>query len=405
MNSATPFHLRRLGELDALRCVAMSMVIAQHSSILPFGWMGVWLFYVISGFVVTNSLMTQGEGRGFGSRLRDFYVRRGARILPIYLAYVLIGFVVSGLISHSFEWLKLASFLLFFNNYLASFGAGFYDNWPIAHLWTISAEMQFYFLYAPLFLVLSRRSITVILLVIIALSPAARILAGMLLSSYETDTGRIAYQIYSASFLHFDAFGVGGLLAIHRAWATSPRRARALLGIGLGAMALYAAVYLGISLGVHHQTGISALKNIISGIAFGDYHEGFLYSAVDLLAAGVVAAAIGVGGKWTAVLRLPPLQWIGRVSYGGYVYHALVLSVLGVAWRSFAAPLKLQGVERFEGVVVFLCAYPTVLLIAGLSYARLERPLIAAANGWMRRRALPADTVGSRLPAEPGSAR
>jgi peptidoglycan/LPS O-acetylase OafA/YrhL len=403
MNSTTPSHPRRLGELDALRCLAMSAVIAQHSTILPFGWMGVWLFYVISGFVVTNSLMTQGQGLRFGVRLRDFYVRRCARILPIYLLYATVGFVVSGLLSHGFEWLKLASFLLFFNNYLAPFGDGFYDNWPIGHLWTISAEMQFYLLFAPLFLLASRRRVTLVLLVIVGLSPAARILAGMLLSRYETDTGRIAYQIYSASFLHFDAFGLGALLAIHRTWATSPRRSRVLLGLGLGAMALYASVYVSLSLWGHHRTGLSAFKNIISGIAYGDYHEGFLYSAVDLLAVGVLAAAISGAGRWTAALRLAPLQWIGRISYGGYVYHLLALAAVEAVLQFLAVPLGLAQLGRFRGVLLFLGVYPTVLVLAQLSYTRLEAPLIALGGRWIHRRAV-VPAVESPLPAESGSA-
>ena len=81
----------RIGQIDALRAFAMTAVIAQHCGILPFGWLGVWLFFVISGFVVTESLMARKDISGIGRRLFQFYVRRIARIWPIYLIFLCCG--------------------------------------------------------------------------------------------------------------------------------------------------------------------------------------------------------------------------------------------------------------------------------------------------------------------------
>ncbi len=153
----------------------MTGVVAQHCGLLPFGWTGVWLFYVISGFAITSSLLS--SGRTAHSRLfivRNFYVRRCLRIWPLYFVFVLanmIAAVIAGreCVLASAPW--LATFTYNFRMMLHD------DHWAtIGHLWTISVEEQFYFIFPFLFAFLSRRRPAPALWICIMASPLLRFL-------------------------------------------------------------------------------------------------------------------------------------------------------------------------------------------------------------------------------------
>src|ERR1700722_3987577 len=98
---ATPATTGYVSELDALRGLAMTWVVAQHCKLLPFGWTGVWLFFVISGFAITSSLLA--SDRTPHSRLflvRNFYARRCLRIWPLYFLFVLANMVAAVVTQH-----------------------------------------------------------------------------------------------------------------------------------------------------------------------------------------------------------------------------------------------------------------------------------------------------------------
>ena len=82
----------RVLEIDGLRAIAMTMVIAQHCGLLPFGWIGVWLFYGISGFVITRGFI-QDESHPISivRRYGNFMLRRFFRIVPVYVLYIAIN--------------------------------------------------------------------------------------------------------------------------------------------------------------------------------------------------------------------------------------------------------------------------------------------------------------------------
>src|SRR2546423_10298585 len=85
----------RIAEVDGLRAVAMTMVIAQHCGLLPFGWIGVWLFFVISGYVITRGFVADQKAADAAStRFIDFMRRRFFRIVPVYVAYILLNVAI-----------------------------------------------------------------------------------------------------------------------------------------------------------------------------------------------------------------------------------------------------------------------------------------------------------------------
>lgn len=348
----------------------MLAVIALHTHLMPFGWMGVWLFYVISGFVVTTSLAAHGAGAGKGAETLAFYVRRAARILPIYLLYVAAGMVVCWLWLGGVNGQAFASLFLMYNNFADAFGNGFAVGWPVGHLWTISVEWQFYLLFGVFFIWAPRRWVLGACLATIAAEPFLRLMAGAVLLRHQPPL-EAAFSLYSFSLLHFDAFAMGVLLALLRerlTWRHGLLGAAAALVL----LAAYVLAYASID-HAHGARGLAVFRNLVSGILIGDGREGPLYSIVDLAAASVVILALDER------LALPllgsrALQFVGRISYGGYVYHQAMLwlartllpaSAAGGGWSHLAYDLAEFG----------LCAVLTIA-VAASSYRWLERPVI-----------------------------
>ena len=376
----------RIGQIDTLRAFAMTTVIAQHCGLLPFGWLGVWLFFVISGFVVTESLMARKVVAGVRDQLFQFYTRRIVRIWPIYLAFCAVGFVVSSMIIGRLDWRPMLSLVGFYNNVEVAFGNGFFAAWPSGQLWTISVEWQFYLVFGLAFVVVPRRWLAIALGGLVVLCPLLRLALGSWLET-RFSYGPAAFAVYTFPGLHFDAFAMGALLALFGPRIGWRRLANRLAGVGVLTMTAYCLAYVLINAS-HGAQGINLLVNVISGTCFGDRREVFLYSAIDLMSVAIVAIAIAGGGAVGALLSQRWLQAIGRVSYGGYIYHSAVLGLILWVMKTvrFDPTGPLGSVER--GAVELAVALPLTILLAFASYRWVEQPLMKTVNGWLRRRAI-----------------
>lgn len=368
----------RLDEIDSLRAVAMTAVVAEHCRILPFGWMGVWLFFVISGFVVTTSLMSRTDDAP-GVLLFRFYLRRAARILPIYLAYVAVGLAVSGLAIGHLEWSPFASLVLFYNNVQSAFGVGTFQAFPVAHLWTISVEMQFYLLFGFAFAFLPRRALQAVLISLLFIAPALRFVGGEWLARSGLTPLRAAYAVYTFPGMHFDSFAAGALLALGASRWRERRWAAALLLAGGVLFAAYAFAYVMVNR-AHGAGGLGMFRNVISGILFGQQRQVWLYSAVAALSAGVLAVTLAGAAPWSVLTRSPLLQAVGRASYGGYVYHVLCVRLIRALIHAPAHPAAGFAGRLAFGAVEFALALTATVLLSLASYRWVERPIIAAAS-------------------------
>ena len=203
--------LGHCAEIDSLRAIAMIGVVAMHAKILPFGWMGVWLFFVISGYVVTLAIARNHDPRDPVRGATYFMRQRVGRILPAYVFYLLLGLAISAVLGIRQSPLAIISFLGFFNNVALEQGQGELLLWPARHLWTVSVEMQFYLVYG-LFAFFAPLAITKRMLwCCIALAPIARLMVGLL--HIDGNPEAAAYVVYSAPGLHFDSFAMGCLFA------------------------------------------------------------------------------------------------------------------------------------------------------------------------------------------------
>ncbi|WP_068089967.1 acyltransferase family protein [Novosphingobium rosa] len=370
----------RYDRIDALRALAMMAVIAQHTDIFPIGWLGVWIFYVISGFVVTLSIRRGDPPRAIagdtrraiardkGAALAGFYIRRAARIIPLYWLYVaLAGFITFWLPGPDDPWEILSQASFTYNFYLLDHPE--ISVLPTTHLWTISVEMQFYALAGVAIVLLSDGALKRCL---------AGVVAGCLLGRIAL-IGQLQHFNQSAhiSFLHFDAFSAGCLLALYRARIGAPQ-AGFLMMLGVMAMALLVAVYAVVN---HHlgAQGIEVVQKILSGDGMGQGRGAFIFSAATMLGVGCVAMAAAGRGWFPALLGWGWLARIGRASYSGYLLHFAVIEGL------YEAVILLIGHDPMHsGTGAMQIAFRLALcvgsigmtvLLADLCYRWLEMPL------------------------------
>ena len=365
-----------LPALDGLRAIAVLVVVAhnvslvngehgffvhQLESMLHRGWMGVQLFFVLSGFLITRILLdTRDSPQYFGS----FYTRRALRIFPLYYAVLIALFVIvpafgplpavyaeDGPLSRQ-GWLWL-----YLSNWTGprGFGGG---SPPVFHFWSLAVEEQFYLLW-PLVVFLCRtprRLMQVCLGVVVAalLCRAAYLLAG-------TDPT----AIYTSTLSRMDALALGALVA---AWMRSPARPRpdraTVVRLLWTAIAITAAGWI-VTRGFPRFT---ATEESI----------GFTFVAAACaawLAAAVLAAASPESqGRWYRLLASRALRPTAKYSYAMYVLHAPLHVLIGL-------PLLQRWLGTTEPDVAPAVLYIAIVMIASfaaawLSYRLLEQPFL-----------------------------
>jgi peptidoglycan/LPS O-acetylase OafA/YrhL len=383
MTQAT-HELGRIKEIDSLRCFAMTAVVAQHCGLLPFGWLGVWQFFAISGFVVTGSVLSRSEEAPAGIRLRNFYARRIARIVPIYYLYIIVGILVDSRMNGRFDLSVFLSLVGFYHNYQMAYSNGELTSWPVGHLWTISVEMQFYVFYGIALVFFGRKQLTALLIGLLMVSPIFRFVATPMLHRIMNDADA-AYAIYSGTIFQLDTFAAGALLALHQRFLCRPKIAAWLFGGGLLILSAYAIAYIGVNVAVRHEVGESALRNVVSGILFGEYRQVFIYTVVAATATGTIAMAVSHHKLLRPILALPTFQWIGVISYGAYIYHSLAIECCRWMLGMLSHPSNTVTESVFKRILLFISVYIFTVLLAQLSFHVMERPLMRAMSHWLRR--------------------
>jgi peptidoglycan/LPS O-acetylase OafA/YrhL len=203
--------MRRIPSLDGLRALSIGMVLIGHSGLLhrshfPIlysignGDLGVSIFFVISGFLITGLLLREETKTGKIS-LRHFYLRRACRILPPFYLFVLVIIVLWKVGALSLSWRGVGSATAFISDYV------WRHDWFLGHTWSLSIEEQFYLLWPATLVVLGRRLASYLAACIILLSPIIRVSTYYLLPSLRFDMGHMLHN-------RADALMWGCLLAL-----------------------------------------------------------------------------------------------------------------------------------------------------------------------------------------------
>jgi peptidoglycan/LPS O-acetylase OafA/YrhL len=363
-------------QLDALRAFAVFAVLVVHFvghaphwlMMVPWAACGVELFFVLSGFLITGILLDsrkQIEG-GVSSwwMLRQFYIRRFLRIFPLYYAVILLGRIIqlTGY-TESFGW-NLAYLT---NFYIVRNGA-----WPGAasHLWTLSVEEQFYLVWPWIVFFLPKRWLLPSFLSIFIFAIVYRVVAFFWLGPWVNVT----------PFASLDCFGAGALLAIaqRRDCEGNPRLRRSLCVIGLS---------LGIPLLIVAVAGQFSPQSIPGKLGVMNLAMIFLFTPL------ISGAASGFTGLAGMVLMQRPLRYIGKISYGIYIYHVPVSWLIGDSKRLGALPRFIPHSAVF---------FVVTLAVAALSWHLFERPINQLKRLFPYRETRPESKVDAQLAAVPG---
>ncbi|BCJ54699.1 acyltransferase [Actinoplanes sp. NBRC 14428] len=329
--SAVPGRHRR--DIEGLRAVAVLLVVAYHCGlpVVTGGYVGVDVFFVISGFLITGLLLREARGTGTVSIPR-FYARRALRLLPASTVVVVATVVGAAL------WLpplRLSAILsdalhtmVYAINYrLAAVGTDYLqadaEPSPLQHFWSLAVEEQFYLVWPLLIILFARRR---------GLGAVLSLLTAGSLAFALWQTRENAGWAYFGAHTRAWELGVGALLAV-----TALKLPRWCVPAGLAAIAASAVVYTADT----PFPGYAALLPVL----------------------GTAAVIAGGTGRTAGVLGLPALQAVGRLSYSWYLWHwpALMLAPYAIG-----RPLVL-----WENVLVALVA----LVLAALTFALVENPV------------------------------
>lgn len=341
----------RIPGLDALRALAVFLVLADHSGWAgPFGLplfdsgFGVMLFFVLSGFLITRGLLAELRTRD-DIDLGRFYLRRAARLLPVFYVYVVVGLVLLTLAHRPVPWGAIWSSSTYVVNYYQAFtGAA---SHYLSHCWSLAVEEQFYMLW-PLGLLLIHRHIKVTWHGVLALTLA---LIGCRLAWVAA--GAPDEYLYRALETRGDQLALGGLLAC----AVASERVRA----GFARVPARSWVLLA-SLGL-----VILSFNVLRGTNALKYAAGFSLESllVTLTLPIVILAANQPGGPAYRILNAGWAAWIGRISYGIYLFHPMVL-------HPVRNTLTRLGLQTDLAIAVSMVA---VAIVAHISFRWFEEPL------------------------------
>jgi peptidoglycan/LPS O-acetylase OafA/YrhL len=300
-------------ELDSLRGIAILLVLFfhgfDHSGLVwsrftgparvfitaaVGGWTGVYLFFVLSGFLITGILL---DSKPKPNYYRRFYIRRALRILPAFYLVLLLLIVLprTGWLEHRrVGWPFIGMSFIYLANLTPLFGVP--EQYAV--LWSLAVEEHFYLIWPAVVRRLARRTAGWCALGIFAASPAIRALAYWM--GYNTD----AY-----TWLVADGLAIGALLGVLSRGRLAER----------APMLSFSAICTAVALAIF---AVGTPFGIWRGSTF--FGATFRLTAVNLFCTGILGATLLLGSsRFQWIVQRPLLQWFGEISYGLYLYHML----------------------------------------------------------------------------------
>jgi peptidoglycan/LPS O-acetylase OafA/YrhL len=325
--------LKRVSQLDSVRAIAVLAVFMHHALKLKLMWAGVDLFFILSGFLITNVLL-EAKHHSLGSFFAHFYNRRARRIL---VPYLLTLFVFSPFFG--FYWLHHWYFYFLF---MANLPLPLHIRQPnpFAPFWSLAVEEQFYFFWPFIVYFLTERRLRYLCVLLVVAVPLLR--AGFHFSDH--------WPIYTLTPFRMDTLAAGGLVCL--IWRKSPQWIhRRGPGIGIALFALGLALFT-----VLGHFGITTDGNTRLG-------NSLVYEASLLVCLGFFLYALS--GWHVGWLRIAPLQYIGRISYTFYLVHLGIILLVA---------------QRLSGIPLVVASLSITILYASLSWFFIERKLLGSSQ-------------------------
>lgn len=334
--------MKYMPQLDGVRALSILLVFTGHwvpwcwQNHAPFSGIGVEIFFILSGYLITMILLRDENARKpKGEVLKNFFARRFLRIFPLYYA-VLFGLFIIGFdpVRQTFFWNLFygMNILTFIEQHIRP---------GVGHFWTLAMEEQFYLVWPFVMLFLPRKHVLQVMVGMIIVSVGCRAYLHLIHMNPGT------FPLCSLDFL-----GFGGLLAYYRKFYSHITWPNKYFG---PAAAVSFVIYWTIWI-LDHQ-GIKSMAGAIALNSFAMIYLGWL----------VFRAAEGFGGVTGKILSCGPALYIGKISYGLYIFHNFIHVIYD---RLGMGKLNLpQGGRLFMYMVL-------TMIIASLSWYLFEKPIL-----------------------------
>ena len=372
--------------LDGLRAVAFLLVFFQHYYSIPWGWTGVNIFFVLSGFLITGILF---DSRDNDHAARNFYVRRTLRIFPLFYG----AFLVLLLLDPIFRWrwsliwlawpLYFANFLRFASPSVLTDGSALQsaaNAWLrtprvpqltlyLGHFWSLCVEEQFY-LFWPwiVFWVRGRRALVWLCALVVILVSLLRLLA-----QHDAPVWMLQGELlYRATPFQLDALLLGGLVAL---LMRGPHRQQVFeIGRIIALLSSFLVIFI-LAIGI-----AQSYPNWRIGYPYPSWTFTWGLTLVDLFAASIMICALQPSGPIYRFLNLHPLRWLGRISYGAYVFHDIFHGLFrNLAWN---LGIHCYFVAKNAELLVLVLGFTCTLLLSWLSFRFFESRFLSLKERW-----------------------
>lgn len=329
----------KIPQIQALRAIAAGLVLIYHANVVPGGYVGVDIFYVISGFLITNLLIRE-LSESSSLNFKRFYARRAKRLLPSSLLVIAMTGILGWLLLPATMRQAFGKDLIAASTYISNFLFALWENdyqnlnstpSPFIHFWSLAVEEQFY-MFWPLFLFVLYK---VGKKKAVFFGTCVLVLTSFLFSMYMT----ITHPIWAFYILPTRAWelGVGALIAF---LPSKIAINKLLLWFSIAALAITALIF-------NESTAFPGMAALIP----------------------VISTAILISGhsNWplilTTVAKNSLVQWLGKISYPLYLWH----------WPVLVIPAICLG--RTLTIIEKLAAFVLIIILSALTHYMVEEPI------------------------------
>jgi peptidoglycan/LPS O-acetylase OafA/YrhL len=357
---------------NGIRGLAVLMVFLTHYAdfwhsfkLASCTWVGVDLFFVLSGFLITGILYDSLKHDHF---FRNFYIRRALRIFPIFYGFFLLLLVATPLLHLHYD-IRVVAFPLYVGNLIVPFTdlgrhnptmisilhhGRMFDFLNIGHLWSLCVEEQFYLIWpAVVWVVRDRRKLMKICIVL-----SVAVLLGRCYIRLDTNVAQThPYLIFWSTYTRCDTLLIGSWLALWlRQRKLSPVQLRKL------AHGFFWPPLLVLAVGVMFQQPQTDIVKFIEGRFIGTIG----FTLIALTATGIILFSLDEESPLSKILQSRPLATLGTVSYGFYFLHDFPMSLM----------YAIAGKHPKVGFILPFFAFGITLLLATLSFHFYEAPFL-----------------------------
>lgn len=348
---------KHFAALDGLRAVSILLVLAFHANSSLWtslnGWLGVTIFFVISGYLITTLCLREEDRRGRVS-LAAFYIRRACRILPLYYVVLLAYVVVAiGLNVHD-QRERLVDAMPYYASYLNDFTPFAPAGTPFQQSWSLGVEEKFYLVWPA------------VAFALLAFQVRSRFIVAASLALLAL----LIRPLGAGWYVPYADIMVGCLLAIALHHRPSFDRLRTL------ARPIWATAALGALVAAHVLAKqLPVEKSLV----------------YPLLVAACMVPIVAGRTPWTRLLRTRPMVFIGERAYGIYLVHLLCLSVVVAVARRLLPGVSVDAIGGPSGasvattIVIFVLETVAALVVADFLRRTVELPFIRLGRRWSAR--------------------